>query len=69
MNEVFERIGWEGSAYMQAQRETAHTLPVLHTTGGVEENGVLTATPSEEAQARVEEFQNLSSYDRNHFAY
>lgn len=27
MNEVFELIGWEGSAYMQAQRETAHTLP------------------------------------------
>ena len=69
MNHVFEMLGWEGSAYMQAQRETAHTLPVLHTTGWVEENGVLTATPSEEAQARVEEFQNLSSYDRNHFAY
>ena len=69
MNHVFEMLGWEGSAYMQAQRETAHTLPVLHTKGWVEENGVLTATPSEEAQARVEEFQNLSSYDRNHFAY
>ena len=45
MNEVFELIGWEGSAYMQAQRETAHTLPVLHTTGWAEENGVLTPTP------------------------
>lgn len=69
MNEVFELLGWEGSAYMQAQRETAHTLPVLHTKGWVEENGVLTATPSAEAQARVEEFQNLSAYDRTHFSY
>lgn len=67
MNEVFELIGWEGSAYMQAQRETAHTLPVLHTTGWAEENGVLTPTPSPAAQARMEEFQNLSTYDRTRF--
>ena len=64
---LFELIGWEGSAYMQAQRETAHTLPVLHTTGWAEENGVLTPTPSPAAQARMEEFQNLSTYDRTRF--
>lgn len=64
MNEVFELIGWEGSAYMQAQRETAHVLPVLHTTGWVKENGVLTPNPSAEARARMQEFQNLSTYDR-----
>ena len=67
MNQVFELIGWEGSAYMQAQRETAHTLPVLHTTGWVVENGVLTPEPSPSAQARMEDFQNLSTYDRNRF--
>ena len=64
MNQVFEMIGWEGSAYMQAQRETAHMLPVLHTTGWVEENGVLTDSPSPAAKARMEDFQNLSQYDR-----
>lgn len=65
MNEVFSLCGWEGSAYMQAQRPTAETLPVLHTTGWAEENGVLTPTPSPEAQALMQRFQNLSTYDRN----
>ncbi len=67
MNQVFELIGWEGSAYMQAQRETAHMLPVLHTTGWVEENGVLTDAPSPTAKARMEDFQNLSRYDRTKY--
>ena len=67
MNQVFEMIGWEGSAYMQAQRETAHMLPVLHTTGWVEENGVLTDSPSPAAKARMEDFQNLSQYDRTKY--
>lgn len=67
MNELFEYVGWEGSAYMQAQRETAHTLPVLHTTGWVMENGVLTSQPSPAAKARMEDFQNLSRYDRTRF--
>ncbi len=64
MNEVFQLCGWEGSAYMQAQRETAQTLPVLHTTGWVKENGVYTPDPSPQAQAMMERFQNLSQYDR-----
>ena len=64
MNELFELCGWEGPAYMQAQRETAHTLPVLHTIGWAMENGVLTATPSEQAQAMMETFQDVSAYDR-----
>ena len=67
MNQVFEMIGWEGSAYMQAQRETAHMLPVLHTTGWVEENGVLADSPSPAAKARMEDFQNLSQYDRTKY--
>lgn len=66
MNEVFELIGWEGSDYMQAQRQIAHTLPVLHTTGWAEENGVLTPTPSEKARQLMQTFQNLSTYDRTH---
>ena len=69
MNEVFARIGWEGSAYMQAQRETAHTLPSSTPPAGWRRTGCSPPPPSEEAKARVEEFQNLSSYDRNHFAY
>lgn len=67
MNEVFTLCGWEGSGYMQAQRETAQTLPVLHTTGWVKENGVYTQEPSQESQALMDRFQNLSWYDRTHW--
>ena len=67
MNEVFRLCGWEGSAYMQAQRETAEALPVLHTTGWVKEKGVYRPEASEEGQALVDRFQNLSWYDRTHF--
>lgn len=67
MDHVFRLCGWEGSDYMQAQRDTAKTLPVLHTTGWVEENGVLTNEPSPAAVAMMERFQNLSTYDRHRF--
>lgn len=68
MNEVFGLCGWEGSAYMQAQREVAQALPVLHTTGWVMENGALTQTPSAAAQALMDQFQNVSAYDRNRYS-
>ena len=58
MNHVFEMLGWEGSATCRPSGRPP-TFPVLHTKGWVEENGVLTATPSEEAQARVGGVQNL----------
>ena len=67
MNQIFEMCGWEGSAYMQGQRETAHALPVLHTTGWVMENGTLTPTPSPRSQALIDDFQSLSRYDRTRF--
>ena len=52
---------------MQAQRETARALPVLHTTGWVKENGVYREEPSEEGQALADRFQNLSWYDRTNW--
>lgn len=66
MDEVFALCGWEGSAYMQAQREVAQTLPVLHTTGWVKENGAYTLTPSAKGEALVQQFQLVSRYDRTH---
>lgn len=64
MDEVFRQCGWEGNAYMQAQRETALLLPVLHTSGWVKENGAYTQTPSPAAQASMERFQGLSAFSR-----
>lgn len=64
MDEVFQQCGWTGSAYMQAQRPVAEALPVLHTTGWCEEGGVLTHEPSEAAQRLIDQFQNVSLYDR-----
>ena len=68
MNEVFRLCGWEGSAYMQAQRQTAETLPVLHTKGWVKEEGSYTLAPSDEAEALAEQFQMISRYDRTHWS-
>ena len=49
---------------MQAQREAALALPVLHTTGWVKENGQYTQTPSPAGLALVEKFQGLSAFAR-----
>ena len=68
MNELFELCGWEGPAFMQATREVAHQVPVVHTTGRYLENGVLTTTLSEQGAALVEEYLDLQYYWRNHFA-
>lgn len=65
MNEVFQLCGWEGSAYMQAQREVAEALPVMHTTGWVKENGVYTTEPSQRAEDLIRQFQDVSIYDRS----
>lgn len=64
MNEVFALCGWEGSAYMQAQREVAEALPVLHTTGWVLEDGSYTLDPSPDTRALMDQFQAISRYDR-----
>ena len=64
MNQVFTLCGWEGSAYMQAQREVAEALPVMHTTGWVKENGVYTTEPSQKAEDLIRQFQDVSIYDR-----
>ncbi|MDO4516271.1 MAG: LTA synthase family protein [Bacillota bacterium] len=65
MDQVFTLCGWEGSAYMQAQREVARTLPVMHTTGWVKENGVYTMEPSQQAKDLIRRFQDVSIYDRS----
>lgn len=67
MDEVFALCGWEGSAYMQAQREVARALPVLHTSGWVKEHGAYTLTPTAEGQALAQQFQLVSRYDRTHY--
>ncbi|MCF0123035.1 MAG: sulfatase-like hydrolase/transferase [Ruminiclostridium sp.] len=64
MDHVFQLCGWEGSAYMQAQREVSSVLPVMHTTGWVKENGSYTAQPSEKARELIRQFQDVSIYDR-----
>ena len=68
MDHLFQMLGWQGSDYMQAQREIANTLPVLHTKGWVKENGVLTPNPSNAAMDLMDKFQQLSYFDRHRFA-
>lgn len=64
MDEVFSLCSWEGSAYQQAQRQTARALPVLHTTGWCERDGLLTRDLTKKERDQVTWFQALSYYDR-----
>ena len=64
MDRVLELCGLKGSAYMQAQHEVAQALPVLHTTGWYLENGELSQNLSPRGKKLVEQFQNLSRWDR-----
>ncbi len=69
MNKVFELCGWQGPAYLQATKQVAQAVPVVHTTGRFLEDGVLTGTLSPEGEALARNYKALEYYRRNHFAY
>ena len=65
--ELFDLMGWEGSAPINALRELRQYVDVVHATGAVRENGVLTDTPSPEAEAAVDTYKKLEYYLRKDF--
>lgn len=67
MAELFEVCGWEGSAWMQYQREVAKVVPVIHANYMFMENGQLTRTLSETAQKVYDEFQIVQYYMRDEY--
>ncbi|MBR3866454.1 MAG: LTA synthase family protein [Butyricicoccus sp.] len=67
MNELFDRLGWEGSAYMQYTDTVRARLPVIHTSGLYLVDGTLTDTLSAEDQAILDEFRCVQYYYRRNF--
>lgn len=62
--ELFDLLGWEGSAQTNALRELREYADVIHSTGVVRENGVLTSSPSEAAAEKIAEYKRLEYYLR-----
>ena len=67
MNEVFELLGWEGSAWMQASQDIRETLPVITSLGRYVEGGILTDTLSSEGQEALRKYQWLEYYLMENF--
>lgn len=69
MNEVFELLGWEGSAWMQASQDIRETLPVITSLGRYVEGGVLTDTLSTQGQEALRNYQWLEYYLMENFLH
>ena len=72
MNVLFEQLGWEGDAYMQAVDEIRREIPVIHVQGRrITADGALLwddeLTPDQ--QELVRRFRCLEYYRQHHFAY
>ncbi|MFG6351872.1 MAG: LTA synthase family protein [Oscillospiraceae bacterium] len=69
MDVLFQQLGWEGSAYMQAARECREEIPVIHNYGAcITADGALTRSLSEQQRAAVRQFRQLEYYRAHHFS-
>lgn len=69
MNVLFEQLGWEGDAYMQAVDSCYRELPMVHASGAcLTADGELTMKPAEEQAELVRRFHNLEYYRARHFS-
>lgn len=70
MNELFEQLGWEGDAYMQAVGQCRRGLPVIHHSGAyLTADGELTQALTGDQAALARQFRCLEYYRAHHFAY
>lgn len=67
MNEVFDLLGWEGSAWMQAGDAVRETLSVITSTGRYVEDGVLTDELSPAGKETLEKFRWMEHYLMGNF--
>ena len=67
LNLVFDKLGWKGSAFMQFTGTIRDVLPVVSSNGYVMENGVLSASPSEEARALLNTYSSVQFYLRENY--
>ncbi len=62
--ELFDLLGWEGSAQINALRDLRSYADVIHATGMVRENGALTSTPTAETAEKISGYKKLEYYLR-----
>ena len=68
MDVLFEQLGWQGSAYMQAARECRREVPVIHHYGAyLTAGGGLVRSLDEQRQALAQRFRYLEYYRAHHF--
>ena len=67
MQRVFDEYGWEGSAFMQLQREMYDVTPLLHTRGWFLKDGALTGSLSEDEFALYHRYLYAQYYREQHF--
>lgn len=65
MTELFDCCGWEGSSWIQCQREMRDTVSVSQRLGLYVEDGAWTYTLSEEAKERSDRYACIEYYLRN----
>ena len=69
MNVLFEQLGWEGDAYMQAVEPVRQELPMVHRYGSyLTADGELTLDPTGEQAELARRFHSLEYYRAHHFS-
>ena len=63
MNLVFEQCGWEGPGFMKLSNDVRQALPIIHTTGRMQVDGIMT----EEADLSPEDAELLSKFRNAQF--
>ncbi len=66
MQELFDRLGWEGDAYMQILRELRGELDVVNALGRYMVDGVLTDSIGAAAQEKLETVERLQFFRMKH---
>ena len=69
MNLVFEQLGWQGPAFLQAMEDLRQVFPVVTTTGRYVVDGALTDAVPPERWELYERFLYLQQYWRSEFLY
>lgn len=67
--ELFDLLGWEGSGTVNALRELRDYADVVHVTGMVREDGVLTDSPSRSAADKIADYKKLEYYLRKDIVF
>ena len=69
MNLIFQQIGWEGPAYMQAMEDMMDVFPVVTTNGRYVVDGILSEQIPEERQELFQDYLYLQEYWQKKFMF